>query len=395
MAAEDTKLFQPLKVGNTELSHRVVMAPLTRYRADDDSVPLPIVSQYYADRASTPGTLIITEATAISPADVGDLNLPDFTTPAQCAAWKNVFDGIHAKGSYVFQQLWSLGRAADPSFVKGRGYKYGSSSDVQMTGRPCAPEALTEDEIWEKINSWRAAARNVIAAGGDGVEIHGAHGYLVDQFTRDSVNKRTDKWGGSVENRARFLLEVVKAVVEEVGAERVALRLSPFATFQESYSSDTWEQTLYIVRELKRAGYKLAYLSLVEAVGNPVNLGIVPRQPTDDVQPFAEDRPQTLDFILEEWDNLSPVVVAGGYTADTARWAVDQHYKKWDVAVAFGRHFISNPDLVFRVKNNIPFTPYDRTTFYLKKSNEGYNTYPFSDAWVKTHGANGAANGSA
>uniref|UniRef100_L2G9G2 Nadh:flavin oxidoreductase nadh oxidase family protein n=1 Tax=Colletotrichum fructicola (strain Nara gc5) TaxID=1213859 RepID=L2G9G2_COLFN len=374
MAAENTKLFQPLKMGKMDLAHRVVMAPLTRYRADDDGAPiLPMVAKYYADRASTPGTLLISEATAVSPADIGDLNLPGFSTEAECAAWKQVFDAVHAKGSYIFQQLWSLGRAADPDFVKGRGYKYCSSSDVQMTGRPVPPEPLTEDEIWVKINAWRDAAKKVVAAGGDGVEIHGAqgaHGYLVDQFTRDSANKRTDKWGGSVENRARFLLEIVKACVEEIGAERVALRLSPFATFQESYSTDpdTWEQTIYIIRELKKAGYKLAYISLVEAVGNPVNLGIVPRQPTDDVQPFAEDRPQTLDFILED-----------------ARWAVDERYKKWDVAVAFGRYFISNPDLVFRVKNNIPFTPYDRSTFYLKKSNEGYNTWEFSEEYVKAN----------
>ncbi|KAF4822602.1 Chanoclavine-I aldehyde reductase fgaOx3 [Colletotrichum siamense] len=390
MAAENTKLFQPLEMGKMDLAHRVVMAPLTRYRADDDGAPiLPMVAKYYADRASTPGTLLISEATAVSPADIGDLNLPGFSTEAECAAWKQVFDAVHAKGSYIFQQLWSLGRAADPDFVKGRGYKYCSSSDVQMTGRPVPPEPLTEDEIWVKINAWRDAAKKVVAAGGDGVEIHGAHGYLVDQFTRDSANKRTDKWGGSVENRARFLLEIVKACVEEIGAERVALRLSPFATFQESYSTDpdTWEQTIYIIRELKKAGYKLAYISLVEAVGNPVNLGIVPRQPTDDVQPFAEDRPQTLDFILEEWDNISPVVVAGGYLGDSARWAVDERYKKWDVAVAFGRYFISNPDLVFRVKNNIPFTPYDRSTFYLKKSNEGYNTWEFSEEYVKANGS--------
>ncbi|KAF5494829.1 Chanoclavine-I aldehyde reductase fgaOx3 [Colletotrichum siamense] len=390
MAAENTKLFQPLKMGKMDLAHRVVMAPLTRYRADDDGAPiLPMVAKYYADRASTPGTLLISEATAVSPADIGDLNLPGFSTEAECAAWKQVFDAVHAKGSYIFQQLWSLGRAADPDFVKGRGYKYCSSSDVQMTGRPVPPEPLTEDEIWVKINAWRDAAKKVVAAGGDGVEIHGAHGYLVDQFTRDSANKRTDKWGGSVENRARFLLEIVKACVEEIGADRVALRLSPFATFQESYSTDpdTWEQTIYIIRELKKAGYKLAYISLVEAVGNPVNLGIVPRQPTDDVQPFAEDRPQTLDFILEEWDNISPVVVAGGYLGDSARWAVDERYKKWDVAVAFGRYFISNPDLVFRVKNNIPFTPYDRSTFYLKKSNEGYNTWEFSEEYVKANGS--------
>ncbi|KAF9876490.1 hypothetical protein CkaCkLH20_05898 [Colletotrichum karsti] len=391
MAAENnTKLFQPLKMGKMDLAHRVVMAPLTRYRADDEGAPiLPMVAKYYADRASTPGTLLITEATAVSTDDIGDLNLPGFQTDAERAAWKEVFDAVHAKGSYIFQQLWSLGRAADPDFVKGRGYKYCSSSDIQMTGRPCKPDPLTEDEIWEKINHWRRTARNVVDAGGDGIEIHGAHGYLVDQFTRDSVNNRTDKWGGSVENRARFLLEIVKACVDEIGADRVALRLSPFATFQESYSTDpdTWEQTAYVVREIKKAGHKLAYLSLVEAVGNPVNLGIVPRQPTDDVQPFAEDRPQTLDFILEEWDNLSPVVVAGGYLGDSAHWAVDERYKKWDVAVAFGRYFISNPDLVFRVRNKLPFTPYDRSTFYLKKSNEGYNTYEFSQEFLEANGS--------
>ncbi|TDZ30233.1 Chanoclavine-I aldehyde reductase fgaOx3 [Colletotrichum sidae] len=387
MAAENTKLFQPLKMGKMDLAHRVVMAPLTRYRADDDGTPIvPMVSQYYADRASTPGTLLISEATAVSPADIGDLDLPGFYTEAECAAWKQVFDAVHAKGSYIFQQLWSLGRAADPSFVKGRGYKYISSSDVQMTGRPEAPDALTEEEILAKIDAWRTTARKVVNAGGDGVEIHGAHGYLVDQFTRDSVNKRTDKWGGNIENRARFLLEIVKAVSDEIGADRVALRLSPFATFQESYSEDTWAQTLYIVKEIKKAGYKLAYLSLVEAVGDPVNLGIVPRQPTDDVQPFAE-RPQTLDFILEEWDNFSPVVVAGGYRSDSSRWAIDERYKKWEVAVAFGRHFISNPDLVYRVKHNIPFTPYDRTTFYLRKNNEGYNTYEFSEEYRKANGS--------
>ncbi|KAF3359851.1 hypothetical protein VD0004_g799 [Verticillium dahliae] len=386
--AANSKLFEPLKVGNMTLPQRIAMAPLTRYRNDDEHAPITdLMAQYYGDRASAPGTLIVTEATGISPAEEADPNLPGISSPAQVAGWKKIYDAIHAKNSYVFQQLWGLGRAGNPGYVQERGYKYASSSDVQMSGRPVPPSPLTEEEIWQKIGEFRAAARNVVDAGGDGIEIHGAHGYLVDQFTRDSANKRTDKWGGSIENRARFLLEVIKAVSEEIGAARVGLRLSPFATFQESYSADTWEQTSYVVREIKKAGHKLAYLSLVEPRGNPVLLGIVPQQPSDSVQPFQEDRPHTLDFILEEWDNFSPVMVAGAYTGESAVEALEKHYKKWDVLIAFGRPFISNPDLVFRLKNGIPFAPYNRETFYKKKSNDGYNDYPFSEEYKKSEAA--------
>ncbi|KAH6896511.1 NADPH dehydrogenase [Thelonectria olida] len=389
MATSESKLWQPLKLGNITLSHRLAMAPLTRYRNDDDHTPLDFMAQYYADRASYPGTLIISEATGVSPAAEADPNLPGISSEEQVAGWKRIYDAVHAKGSFMFQQLWDLGRAGNPGYVTERGFKYASSSNQQMEGRPVPPEALTEEEIWQKIADFRNAAKNVVAAGGDGVEVHGAHGYLVDQFTRDSINNRTDKWGGSVENRARFLLEVIKAVVEEIGAERTALRLSPFATFQGSYSSDTWEQTGYIIRELKKAGYKLAYISLVEPRGNPANLGIVPTQPSDAVKPF-EQKEQNLEFILEEWDNQSPVIVAGGYTPDDAAVATDEIYKKWDVAIAFGRYFISNPDLVFRVKNGVPFTPYSRETFYIKKSNAGYNDYEFSEQYAVAAGAEAA-----
>ncbi|KAJ4252478.1 hypothetical protein NW762_011079 [Fusarium torreyae] len=383
MSASESKIWQPLKVGNLTLAHRIAMPPLTRFRNDDNHAPLPIMRQYYSDRASTPGTLVITEATGVSPQAEGAANLPGISTPEEVEGWGKVYEAVHAKGSYIFQQLWDLGRASDPSYVKGRGYKYISSSNQQMEGRPEPPEPLTEDEIWQKIAEFRDAAKNVIAAGGDGVEIHGAHGYLIDQFTRDSINNRTDQWGGSVENRARFLLEVVKAVVEEVGAEKTALRLSPFATFQGSYSSDTWEQTGYIIRELKKAGYKLAYLSLVEPRGNPIHLGIAPQQPTDSVQPFQQQE-QSLKFILEEWDNQSPVMVAGAYTPSSAIKALDEDYSKWDVLVAFGRYFISNPDLVFRIKNGVPLAPYDRTQFYVNKSNDGYNDYAFSEEFLKS-----------
>ncbi|KAF7557366.1 hypothetical protein G7Z17_g686 [Cylindrodendrum hubeiense] len=381
MTSPESRLWQPLKVGNLPLSHRVAMAPLTRYRNDDNHAPLDMMIKYYSDRASVPGTLLISEATGVSQAAEADPNLPGVTTEEETAGWKRVYEAVHEKGSFIFQQLWDLGRAGNPAYVKSRGFKYASSTNQQMEGRPVPPEALTEEEILQKIADFRNAAKNVVAAGGDGVEIHGAHGYLVDQFTRDSINNRTDKWGGSVENRARFLLEVIKAVVEEVGAERTGLRLSPFATFQGSFSKDTWEQTSYIIRELKKAGYNLAYLSLVEARGNPINLGIVAAQPLDLVQPFG-DKEQKLEFILEEWNNQSPVFVAGGYTPESATEALDGRYKNWDIGVAFGRHFISNPDLVFRAKNGVPFTPYNRDTFYVKKSNTGYNDYAFSDEFL-------------
>jgi len=333
-----------------------------------------MVAQYYADRASTPGSLVITEATAISQSEEGQANLPGISTAEEAESWKKVFEAVHANGSFIFQQIWATGRASDPEYLATRGYKYVSSSATQLRGKTSAPEAMTEAEIWQKIGEFAEAAKTVIAAGADGVELHGAHGYLIEQFTKDSINKRTDKWGGSVENRARFLLEIVKATVAAIGAERVGLRLSPYATFQDSISSDAIAQYQYIIRELKNAGYKFAYLHLVEARGDPAKLDI-------------DDDTKTLEFIVNEWDNQSPVIVAGGYTPETAARAVDGRYAKWNVLVAFGRHYISNPDLVFRIKHGLKLSPYDRTSFYLKKDPRGYNDYPFSQEYLEARAA--------
>ncbi|RBQ79825.1 hypothetical protein FVER14953_08460 [Fusarium verticillioides] len=379
----ESKLWQPLKLGNTTLSHRIALAPLTRLRNDDDHLPLPLMIKYYADRASTPGTLIISEATGVSKTGEAIPNLPGITSSEQIEGWRKIYDAVHAKGSYMFQQLWDLGRAGDPDYLKKRGYKYSSSSAVQMEGKNVKPEALTEEEIWQKIGEFRQAARNVVDAGGDGIEIHGAHGYLIDQFISESVNKRTDKWGGSVENRARFLLEVIKATVEEIGAERTALRLSPFATYQAAYTANTWDQFGYIFNELKKTGYKLAYVSLVEPRGNPATILATPKDlASDKVSPFG-DRKQSLEFLLEMWDNQSPVIVGGGYIPDNVYDAVDESYKKWDVVVAFGRWFISNPDLVYRLKYGVPLTPYQRDTFYARKTDKGYNDYTFSQRYLE------------
>lgn len=371
-----SRLFKPMKVGNIELKHRIVFPPLTRNRNDDDHVPLPLMVKYYADRASTPGTLVISEATSISHLEEGQDNIPGFISESQVAAWKNIIDAVHAKGSFYFQQIWGMGRASFPEFMAKKGLKYRSSSAVAMDGVDATPEEMTEEEIVDVIQSFVDTARRIIAAGGDGVEIHGAHGYLLDQFVSDAVNKRTDKWGGSTENRARLLLEVVKAVVDAIGAERVALRLSPFAAFQGAEKSDIKGQYLYIIKELKKMDVPFAYLSLVEPAGDPGSLIFNGKTVNQD---------KTLDFILEAWNNHSPVIVAGGYSPSTAAWALEDHYRKWDTLVAFGRHFLANPDLVFRIQHGLELNKYNRPTFYLAKNDVGYNDYSFSKEYLAAH----------
>jgi NADPH2 dehydrogenase len=367
-----SRLFAPLTVGNMELQHRIVMPPLTRNRNDDEHAPLPFMVKYYADRASTPGTLVISEATAMSHLEEGQQNTPGFVSDRQVAAWTKIIEAVHAKKSFYFQQIWGMGRASFPDFLAQKGLKYKSSSAVAMEGVDATPEAMTEPDILDTIQSFVDTARRAIAAGVDGVEIHSAHGYLLDQFVSDAVNQRTDKWGGSVENRSRLLLEVVKAVSEAIGAERVALRLSPYAAFQGAEKSDIEGQYLYIINELKKKD-PLAYLSLVEATGDPGALIFDGK---------SVNQGKTLDFILEAWDNHSSVIVAGGYRPDTAARALEEHYKKWDVLVAFGRHFLANPDLVYRIKNGLELNKYNRPTFYLTMSEEGYNDYPFSEEYL-------------
>lgn len=356
-------LFKPLRIGKSLLKHRIALAPLTRFRADDNHVPqLPLVADYYSQRGSVPGTLLITEATFISPRASGYPNVPGLWDQAQLKAWKQVTDAVHKKGSFIFVQLWALGRAANPDALKKEfGKDVVSSSDVPFEGG-ATPRPLTEEEIHEFIADYAKAAKDAIeVAGFDGVEIHGANGYLVDQFTQETANKRTDKWGGSIENRSRFGLEVAKAVVDAVGAERTAIRLSPWSHFQGMRVEDPIPQFSHLVKGLKEL--KLAYLHLVESrvSGNA------------DVE--SSDK---LDFAIDIWGNTSPVLLAGGFRPESAVETVDKQYKDKDVAIVFGRYFISNPDLPYRVQKGIEFEPYDRNSFYNPKSPEGYVTYPFS-----------------
>ncbi|KAI0378663.1 FMN-linked oxidoreductase [Hypomontagnella monticulosa] len=362
--AQSSRLFQPLKVGNVTLQHRVVMAPLTRYRANKDHIPLSYVKEYYEQRASVPGTLLTTEATFISKRAGGYANVPGIYSKEQIAAWKEVTDAVHAKGSFIHLQLWALGRVAKPDILEANGFEVVSASDVPYEEGKHIPRPLTVDEIQIFVADYAQAARNAIEAGFDGVEIHGANGYLIDQFIQDVSNKRQDQYGGSIENRARFAVEVTSAVVAAVGADKVGIRLSPHSTFQGMEMDDPVPQFTYVIQQLKK--FKLAYLHVVQS--------------------YIEGRDNATDqitFAVEAWDNTSPVLVAGGLNADTAKALVDDRFKDRDVAVVFGRYFISTPDLPFRIQKGLSFNPYDRNTFYLPESRQGYTDYPFSEEFVK------------
>lgn len=353
------------------LDHRIVMAPLTRFRADDKHEQVDFAKDYYAQRASIPGTLIISEATFISPRAGGYNNIPGIWSRTQNDKWKDVTDAVHAKSSFIYLQLWALGRVAVPKNLQreeGGPYPVVSASAVPMEEGGHVPKALTTDEIKLFIREYARAAKNAVEAGFDGVEIHGANGYLIDQFWQDVCNKRTDDYGGSTEKRARFGLEVTKAVIEAVGdSKKVGIRLSPWTDFQGMKMADPIPQFVHIVKELKKLN--LAYLHLVES-----------RLSGDATTGVYDTLTRLNDPLVEVWGD-GPLILAGGFTSDKAKKAVSEIYTAGNVCIAFGRHFISTPDLVYRVKNDIELAPYDRHTFYKKMSRDGYTDYPFSEEW--------------
>ncbi|KAL2061476.1 hypothetical protein VTL71DRAFT_6853 [Oculimacula yallundae] len=357
-----SKLFQPLRVGTVKLDHRIVMAPLTRLRADDEHVQLPIAVEYYSQRASVPGTLIITEATLISSAHSGFPYAPGLWTSAQIAGWKLITDAVHARKCSIFAQLVAPGRAATPDSQ----HPLLSSSATRMTEEDDAvPQEMSHDQIMSCIGEFKQAARNAMLAGFDGGEIHGANGYLVDQFLQDNCNKRRDSWGGDVANRARFALEIAAALIDAVGAEKVGFRLSPFSLFQGMRMADPIPQFSYLVEQLKLLG--LAYIHIIE-----------PRVNNN----FDCETSDSIDFLLAIWGKTSPVLVAGGYTPENAIPAIDEKYKSYNVAVVFGRHFLANPDLPYRIKHGLPLNKYDRTSFYTPGLPVGYIDYPFSSGFI-------------
>jgi 2,4-dienoyl-CoA reductase-like NADH-dependent reductase (Old Yellow Enzyme family) len=365
MASGSSALFNDLYVGRCKLQHRIVMSPLTRFRADEFSMQLPFVRDYYSQRASVPGTLLISEATAISSRAVGFSNVPGIWNAAQIQAWKEIADSVHLEGSFIFLQLWATGRSFQPGEPLLEAFDYVSSSPISIEQGDPPPRELTDAEIRLYINDYATAAKNAISAGMDGVEIHGANGYLIDQFIQASCNQRTDMWGGSLEKRANFVLEVTEAVVDAVGADRVGIKLTPWGKIQGMGTMpDLMLQFRYVI--LKLHDMKLAYLHLANS------------RWLDDMPPDVESN----DIFIRLWGNSSLVILEGGYDAKSAQQEVDGPYKGYDVAIAFGRFFISNPDLPFRIKMGIAFQDYERQYFYTPMSKRGYIDYSFSNQFL-------------
>ncbi|HTR07946.1 MAG TPA: alkene reductase [Paraburkholderia sp.] len=358
-------LFTPLKLGAVALKHRVIMAPMTRMRsAQPGNVPHALNAEYYRQRASE-GGLLITEATDITPQAQGYRGTPGLYSAEQIAGWRAVTDAVHAKGGFIFSQIWHVGRISHSSLQPGGALPVapsavrpaGEHTDASGQNVPYeTPRALEEAELAELVSDFVTAARNAREAGFDGVEVHGANGYLLDQFLRNGSNKRTDRYGGSIENRARLLLEVVDAVIAALGAERVGVRLSPWNGFNDMSDSDGEALWNYIAAELDKR--ELAYLHVVE-----------PRSDfTTDLPPDANARDATSHF---KSFFKGPLISTGGYVAETARAAVAAGRAD---AIAFGRPFISNPDLPERLRIGAAVTRYDRATFY-GGDHRGYTDY--------------------
>ncbi|KAB8071424.1 hypothetical protein BDV29DRAFT_197414 [Aspergillus leporis] len=359
----NSRLFKPLKLGNIELKNRVAMAPLTRFRADDNHVILPIAAEYYGQRASVPGTLLVAEAIFISHQHGGYANAPGIWSQEQIDAWKKITYVVHEKNSFIYLQLWALGRTADKDFAEKNGITVMSSSSTPISDEQRAiPKEMTKDDIKQTIAAYAQAAKNAIAAGFDGVEIHGANGYLLDQFLQDNCNKRTDDYGGSVENRSRFAVEVAKAVVGAVGAKRTGIRFSPWSPFEDMKMKDPIPQFSDIIKKMN--ALDLSYIHLIEsrvAGGRDVEA----------------DKLESLDSFLSLFDG--PILVAGGLKPDNAKRLTDKLHPDKDIVAVFGRYFISTPDLVFRLKKRIEFNAYDRSFFYTESQETGYTDYPFSE----------------
>lgn len=355
-------LLSPLKLGRYTLKHRVIMAPLTRMRAAEGSVPNALAAEYYGQRASE-GGLIISEATQVTPYGQGYPATPGIHTQEQITEWKKVTDAVHAKGGFIFLQLWHVGRSSHSSFQPGNILPVAPSAIPITTEKSLTPKwqqvsyetphALTVDEIPGIIEAYSQGARNAMAAGFDGVEIHGANGYLLEQFLHDSSNKRTDIYGGSVENRARLLLEVTEAVSEIWGSERVGVRLSPFGTYNDVGDSDPVALYSYVLPQLEILD--IAYVSMIEARGGGgMQIG----------------SPQAINKLRPFWKRT--LILAGGFNGESADEAIADGRAD---AIAFGRSFIANPDLPARLAANAPLNHYNRATFYGGGA-EGYIDYP-------------------
>nr|BAD06575.1 LEDI-5c protein [Lithospermum erythrorhizon] len=356
-------LLSPYKMAKFQLSHRIVLAPLTRQRSFGN-VPQKHAILYYSQR-TTRGGLLIAEATGVSDTAQGYPNTPGIWTKEQVEAWKPIVEAVHAKGGIFFCQIWHVGRVSHQNSQPNGQAPFSSTdkpltSQIRSNGIDVAeftpPRRLRTDEIPEIINDFRLAARNAIEAGFDGVEIHGAHGYLVDQFLKDQINDRTDQYGGSLENRCRFALELVEAVATEIGADRVGIRLSPYANYMESGDSNPTALGLYMAGALNK--YGILYCHMVE-----------PRMKT-----VGEKTESPYSLMPMRKAFKGTFLVAGGYGKDDGNQAITEG--RADLVV-YGRIFLANPDLPKRFELDAPLNKYNRETFYIPDPVVGYTDYPF------------------
>ncbi len=344
-------LFDPLKLGDLTLRNRIVMAPLTRSRSGVERVPGPLVAQYYAQRASA--GLILSEATSVTPMGVGYADTPGIWSDEQVEGWKLTTDAVHRAGGLIFLQLWHVGRISDPAFLNDQ--LPVSASAIAPKGevsllqpkRPfVTPRPLSLAEVAEVIEAYRKGAENAKRAGFDGVELHGANGYLLDQFLQDGSNKRTDAYGGPIENRARLMLEAVDAAISVFGAGRVGLHLSPRADVHDMGDSDRAATFAYVAHAMGERG--LAFLMVRERLGD------------DRLGPSLKAAFAGVYIANEGFNQESAEAILAAGDAD---------------AVGFGKLFISNPDLPQRFRTKAPLTPWKAETFYVPGP-EGYIDYP-------------------
>ncbi|MEM8778183.1 MAG: alkene reductase [Cyanobacteria bacterium P01_G01_bin.49] len=355
-------LFSPYQLGNLDLPSRIIMAPLTRMRAGKGNVPQPMNAEYYRQRSSA--ALIITEATQISPQGVGYPYTPGIHSPEQVEGWKLVTDAVHKEGGRIFLQLWHVGRVSHPS-LQPNGMLPVAPSAIAPEGMAntyqgeqpfVTPRALETEEIPQIVQQYAQAADNAKKAGFDGVEIHSANGYLLDEFLQDGSNKRTDQYGGSIENRARFLMEVTEAVTNVWDSKSVGVRLSPSSTFMSMADSNPEALFGYVGEELNK--FNLAYLHIVE-----------PRIKGDK---HDEDESNGLGVKFFRPIFAGTLITAGGYKRETGNEILASGNTD---LVAYGRLFIANPDLPKRFELEAPLNDYDRSTFYTQ-GKEGYIDYP-------------------
>ncbi|BBN59781.1 alkene reductase [Hydrogenovibrio marinus] len=358
MPTDTTPLFHPVKLGDLTIANRFVMAPLTRCRAINH-IPNDLMAEYYTQRASA--GLIITECTMVTPQTSAFGNDPGIYSLEQVEGWKKVTESVHQAGGKIFLQIWHAGRAAHPLLNDGK--EAVSASAIAIDGETQTPEGkqpytvpheLTKEEIANIVLDFRKAAANAMAAGFDGVEVHGANGYLIDQFLRDSANQRTDEYGGSIENRARFLTEVLEAVTDEIGGGCVGLRLSPLNSFNSMKDSHPTYWISYLAEHVNR--FNLAYLHVMRA------------------DFFGLQQADVIPIAREHFKGH--LMVNMGYNAEEAAEVIANNLAD---SVAFGTGFLANPDLPARVKAGAELNAPDQDTFYTSDA-KGYTDYPFMKA---------------